>query len=154
MAQHRTLKLLAAIIWYVGSIILLLKSAELICAAQQLRPAEYCHWLIPSFGLPIGVLKGYTFFSRTCSKNLTRISLLTKPKPWQCYRPRFLLFLTLMIALGATLSRISQNNYWLLCVVAALDISLSSALLTGGRMFWKNKTINQEPSPTPNSLTP
>lgn len=153
MAQHRALNLLAAIIWYSGSIILLLKSADLIGAAQQLRPAEYCHWLIPSFGFPIGVLKGYTFFSRACSKNLIRIALLTNPKLWQCYRPHFLLFLTLMITLGATLSHISQNNYWLLCVVAALDISISSALLTGGRMFWKRKIANQEPSPSTNSVT-
>ncbi|MBW2185213.1 MAG: hypothetical protein JRG71_02060 [Deltaproteobacteria bacterium] len=146
MAQHRTLNLLAAIIWYGGSIILLLKSADLVCAAQQIRPAEYCHLLIPSFGFPIGVLKGYTFFSRACNKNLNRIAMLTNPKPWQCYRPRFLFFLTLMIAFGATLSRVSQNNYWLLCAVAALDISLSTALLTSGRMFWKRKVISQEPS--------
>lgn len=143
MAQHRTLNLLAATVWYVGSISLLLKSVDLICAAQQLRPTEYCHWLIPSFGLPIGVLKGYTLFSRACDRNLTRITLLTNPKLWQCYRPRFLFLLALMIATGAMLSRLAQNNYWLLCFVAALDISLSTALLTGGRMFWQRKTTNQ-----------
>lgn len=152
MVQHRTVKFFTATIWYGGSIILLLKSADLICAAQQLRPMEYCHWLIPSFGFPIGALKGYTFFSRACHNNLTRINQLTNPKLWQCYRPQFLFFLLLMVALGATLSRIAQNNYWLLCGVAALDISISTALLTGGRMFWKRKanTEEQDLSPTVN----
>lgn len=147
MVQHRTLNILAATIWYGGSIILLLKSADLICAAQQLRPSEYCHWLIPSFGFPIGVLKGYTFFSRACDNNLTRISELKKPKLWQCYRPQSLFFLILMVTVGATLSRVSQNNYWLLCVVAALDISISTALLTSGRMFWKRKPKDQDQPP-------
>ena len=151
MAQQRTVNLIAALIWYGGSIILLLKSADLICAAQQIRPAEYCHWLIPSFGIPIGALKGYTFFSRSCKNNLTRIAQLTEPKVWHCFRPRFLVSLILMVSLGATLSRVSQNNYWLLCAVAALDISISVALLTSGRMFWKRKASPSEP-PTEASI--
>lgn len=151
MAKQRTVNLVAAFIWYGGSIFLLLKAADLICAAQQIRPAEYCHWLIPSFGLPIGALKGYTFFSRTCENNLTRISQLTEPKIWHCFRPRFFIFLALMVTLGATLSRVAQNNYWLLCAVAALDISISTALITSGRMFWKRKVSSPETPPETNT---
>lgn len=146
MVQHRTLNRLAIVIWYGGSIALLLKSAQLIGNAQLLRPGEYCHWLIPSFGIPIGLLKGYTFFSRACDNNLIRISQLPNPQLWQCYRPKFLLFLILMITAGATLSQIAQNNYWSLCTIAALDISIAVSLLTSGRMFWKRKLVDNTTS--------
>ncbi|MCD6527905.1 MAG: hypothetical protein J7K75_13035 [Desulfuromonas sp.] len=62
---------------------------------------------------------------------------MRQPKLWQCYRPRFFLFLSLMIFLGATLSRLASDHYWLLSAVAGLDISVAIALLNGGKIFWR-----------------
>lgn len=142
MIHLQPLSRLAATIWYSGSVFLLLKAADLIMAAGALRPAEYCHLIVPCFGLPFGLLKGYTLFSTVCQKNLLRIRRLARPHWWQCYSARFFLTLVLMIAAGAGLSRLATGNYWLLCGVAALDIGIATALLTGGRMFWTRKTTS------------
>ena len=42
-----------------------------------------------------------------------------------------------MIFLGATLSRLASDHYWLLSAVAGLDISVAIALLNGGKIFWR-----------------
>jgi hypothetical protein len=136
----RTLKILAAVFWYIGGIILVSKGGSLLIEANALRPEQNLTWLAIVIGLLIGVLKVKCFFSKSCKKNLTRIDLLSKPKIWQFFRPGFFFFLAIMIVTGVTLTRVAYNNYIFLISVAILDISIATALLGSSYVFWKRIT--------------
>ena len=137
----RTLKILAALLWYIGGIILVSKGGSLLIEADTLKPAQNWTWLAIVIGLLIGGLKAKYIFSKSCKKNLIRIDLLSEPKVWQFFRPGFFLFLVIMIVTGATLSRVAHNNYIFLISVAILDISIATALLGSSYVFWKSKAF-------------
>lgn len=110
--------------------------------AEELRPEAYWHWLAIIAGLLLGGVKGVTLFSRACRKNLERIAALEQPRPWQFFRPGFFVFLALMIASGATLSRLASGHYLFLVGVAILDISIAIALLGSSYIFWKRRAFS------------
>ncbi len=143
LTTSRTLKILAALLWYIGGIILVLKGGSLLIEADSLKPEQ--NWILPAIviGFFIGGLKAKYLFSKSCKKNLTRIDLLSKPKVWQFFKPGFFLFLTIMIVTGATLSKAAQNNYFFLISVAILDISIATALLGSSYVFWKEKAFSK-----------
>ncbi len=138
----RTLKILAALFWYIGGIILVLKGGSLLIQADTLKPEQNWTWLAVVIGLLIGGLKAKYFFSKSCKKNLIRIDLLNNPKVWQFFRPGFFLFLLIMIVTGVTLSRLAHNNYIFLISVAILDISIATALIGSSYVFWKEKVFS------------
>ena len=138
-ASTRTLKILAAILWYSGTIILLAKGTTLLLEADALQPGRNWTWLTVVLGLSIGWLKVKFIFRRACQKNLARISLLSEPKIWQFYRPGFLLFLAAMIILGSTLSRMAHGNYPFLIAMVILDFSLATALFGSSYLFWQQQ---------------
>ena len=143
ITTFRTLKILAALLWYIGGIILILKGGSLLITADTLKPEQNWTWLSIIIGVLIGGLKAKYIFSKSCKKNLTRIDLLSKPKVWQFFRPGFFLFLTIMIVTGATLSRVADNNYIFLISVAILDISIATALIGSSYVFWKEKAFSK-----------
>lgn len=134
-------KILAALLWYIGGIILTLKGSELLFEAEALTSGLFWSWLAVIGGLFFGGLKAKYIFSKSCRKNLARIDALDNPKVWQFYRPKFFLFLALMIATGATLSRMAQGNFPFLIGVAMLDYSLATALLGSSVIFWKERAF-------------
>ena len=131
--------MLAAIIWYGGSFILLWKAWELLHQATIIRPGDGLPWVAFMIGVAIGILKARFLFTRVCRKNLHRIESLRRPKIWQCYRKQFFIFLVLMVFIGIVLSTWSQNRYEMLLGVAALDLSIGVALLISGYAFWNVK---------------
>lgn len=135
--SQRSLKLLAALFWYGGSIALGLKACQLFVQAGSLKPEDGWLWMSIAGGFIVGGLKGELLFKRSCRTNLARIGALDNPRIWQFFRPRFFIFLTLMIVLGATLSRLAQDNYPLLISVAFIDLSVAVALLWSSRYFYK-----------------
>ena len=137
-----TLKILAALLWYTGGVILVSKGSSLLREADMLKPAQTWIWLAIVIGLFLGGLKAKYIFSKSCIKNLARIDLLNEPKLWQFFRPGFFLLLTIMITAGATLSRMAHGNYAFLISVAILDISIAVALLGSSYIFWKHKAFN------------
>jgi hypothetical protein len=137
VVSHRCLRILAALVWYGGSISLLLKGSSLLMEADALIPEKEWPWVAAITGLIIGGLKGESLFNRSCRKNLERIDTLARPRLWQFFRPRFFLFLALMILFGATLSKLAHNNYLFLICVAIIDLSIAVALLWSSRLFWK-----------------
>jgi hypothetical protein len=137
----RTLNILAALVWHVGGIILLLKGSTLLVEAHTLRPEMYWIWVVIAAGLCFGSLKGKFIFSKSCHNNLVRIRSLDQPKVWQIFRPWFFVFLVAMITTGATLSRMAHNNYSFLIGVAILDFSIAVALLWSSNIFWKQKAF-------------
>jgi hypothetical protein len=138
-ASTRTLKLLVAMLWYSGAIVLLTKGTTLLLEADSLQPGRNWTWLTVVLGLSIGWLKVKFIFRRACQKNLTRIALLSEPKIWQFYRPGFLLFLAAMIIIGSTLSRMAHGNYPFLITMVILDFSLATALFGSSVVFWKHR---------------
>jgi hypothetical protein len=138
-ASTRTLKLLVAMLWYSGAIVLLTKGTTLLLEADSLQPGRNWTWLTVVLGLSIGWLKVKFIFRRACQKNLTRIALLSEPKIWQFYRPGFLLFLAAMIIIGSTLSRTAHGNYPFLITMVILDFSLATALFGSSVVFWKHR---------------
>jgi hypothetical protein len=137
----RTLNIIAAFVWYVGSIVLLLKGGSLLIEAHLLRTGLDWPWLAALAGLFIGGLKAKFLFSKICEKNLARIGALDQPKIWQFFRPGFFVFLIIMILVGATLSRLSHNNYTFLIGMAILNLSIAIALLGSSYVFWKLKAF-------------
>jgi hypothetical protein len=142
-ASTRTLKMLAAILWYSGAIVLLTKGTALLLEADSLQPGRNWTWLTVILGLSIGWLKVIFIFRRACRKNLARISVLSEPKIWQFYRPGFLLFLAAMIIIGSTLSRMAHGNYPFLIAMAIVDFSLATALLGSSTVFWRQQAFKK-----------
>ena len=138
VVSTRSLKILAALVWYVGGIVLLLKGGSLLVEADALKPGQDWPWLAAVAGLFLGGLKARFLFNRSCQKNLDRIAALERPKLWQFFRPGFLVMLTIMVLAGATLSRLAHNNYPFLIGVAILDLGIAIALLGSSYVFWKN----------------
>jgi len=141
IVSRRTLYILAAFVWHVGGIVLLLKGASLIMEANALRPEQNWPVLFVFVGLLFGLLKARYLFSKSCRKNLARIDALEQPYLWQFFRPGFFLALALMILAGATMSRLAAGHYRSLIGVGALDLSLAIALLGSGLIFWRQRVV-------------
>jgi hypothetical protein len=140
--SHRTLNIIAAIIWYGGGISLLLKGGVLVKDLHSLDAQSMWTYLAPTAGIAFGLLKGRFFFSKSCEKNIKRIRELDEPRIWQCYRPDMLIFLAIIIPTGIWMSRAAAGNYTLLCVVGALDLSIACALLSSSIVFWKFRVFS------------
>ena len=95
--SERILKILAAVVWYMGGVILVLKGGSLLMEAEKLLPGSIWTWTGAITGLFFGGLKARFFFRKVCIKNLDRIVGFKRPKMWQFYRPRFFLFLFFMV---------------------------------------------------------
>ena len=143
-ASSRTLKVIAALLWYSGAFILLAKGTSLLIEADSVQPGRIWTWLTIIAGLIIGWLKVKFIFRGACQRNLARISLLSEPKIWQFYRPGFLLFLVIMIIIGSTLSRMAHGNYPFLIAMIIVDFSLATALFGSSRVFWQQKAFGKQ----------
>jgi len=139
----RTLNILAALVWHVGGIVLLIKGITLLVEAHMLRSEMYWIWIAIAAGPCIGGLKGKFIFSKNCQNNLARIRSLDQPKVWQIFRPWFFVFLAAMITTGVTLSRLAHGNYYFLIGVTILDFSIAIALLWSSSIFWKQKAFSK-----------
>jgi len=137
VVSTRSLKILAALVWYVGGVVLLLKGGSLLVEADALKPGQGWPWLAAVAGLFLGSLKARLLFSKSCQKNLERIAALDRPRIWQFFRPGFFVVLTIMILAGSTLSRLAHYNYYFLISVAILDLGIGIALLGSSYVFWK-----------------
>jgi uncharacterized membrane protein len=142
-ASTRTLNILAAFVWYVGGIVLIIKGSSLLAEAYSLKPEQYWPWLAVGVGPIIGSIKGKFIFRKSCQKNLDRILALDKPMIWQFFKPWFFAILALMITFGATMARLAQthHNYYFLIAVAVVDIDIGIALLWSSYIFWKQKAF-------------
>jgi uncharacterized membrane protein len=140
--SNRTLNFLAAAVWYIGGMVLLIKSSSLLAEAHELRPQQAWTWISIVAGLTIGGLKSKYLFVKSCRKNLFRIAALNNPQIWQFFRPGFFLALAAMITLGATLSNMAHHNYPFLCAVAALDLTIATALLGSSYIFWQERVFS------------
>jgi hypothetical protein len=136
-ASAHTLKILAALVWYTGVAVLLIKSSGLFLQAHQSGAGFLGVGLSILAGLGLGLVKAEYLFVRLCRKNLARIQALQKPMLWQFYRWRFFLFLACMLFFGVSMSRAAQGNYRLLIPLAVLELSIAVALLVSSRCFWK-----------------
>lgn len=136
-----TLTILAAFVWYAGGIALLLKGSALIKSAYAIDAQSFWSFAAPLLGIIAGLLKGKLLFSKSCRKNIQRIRSLVNPRAWHCFRPGMLLFLAIIIPTGAWMSRAAAGNFTYLCLVGALDLSISFALLTSGIVFFQLKAF-------------
>ena len=141
IVSNRTLNILAAIVWYIGGIVLLLKGSNLLIEADTLKPEKYLPQLAVIIGLILGGLKTRFLFNKSCQKNLNRIAALNQPRIWQFFRIRFFVALMIMIMMSIILSGLVHNNYILLISIAILDLSISIALLGSSYVFWKQRAF-------------
>ncbi|MCP4269750.1 MAG: hypothetical protein GY777_29955 [Candidatus Brocadiaceae bacterium] len=139
----RTLNILAAFVWYVGGVVLVVKGSSLLTEAYSLEPEQYWPWLAVAVGPVTGSLKGKYIFRKSCQKNLDRILNLDQPKIWQFFKTRFFVVLAVVIVFGATMARLAHthHNYYFLIAVAAVDIDIGIALLWSSYVFWKQKAF-------------
>ncbi|MCK5394486.1 MAG: hypothetical protein KAJ32_00765 [Gammaproteobacteria bacterium] len=138
-SSTRSLKLLAAMVWYSGAIVLSYKSSRLLLEAQNINTEQTWIWLAVLAGIMIGMVKAKYLFKRVCIKNLKRIDALKAPKLWQSYRTHFYFFLLAMIILGSFISRLAHGNYAALITMATIEVSLATALLGSSNCFWKKQ---------------
>ena len=139
---QRTLLIVAAFVWYAGGIALLFKGSALIKSAHLMDPQSFWAYGSGLAGILLGLAKGKFLFSKACSKNVKRIRGLENPRIWQCFRPGMLLFLAIIIPTGAWMSRAAAGSYTYLCVVGALDLSISFALLSSSIVLWQLKAFS------------
>ena len=83
-------------------------------------------------------------FNHACKKNIIRIQSLLKPRLWQCFRPGMLVFLAIIIPTGAMMSKMAAGKFGWLCAVAVLDLSIGTALLLSGFLFFRMKAFQAE----------
>jgi len=136
---------MAAFVWYVGGVVLLVKGSSLLAEAYSLNPEQYWPWLAVAVGPVIGSIKGKFIFRKSCLKNLARIDALNQPKIWQFFKPWFFAVLAVMIVFGATMARLAhtQHHYYFLIGVAIVDIDIGIALLWSSYIFWKQKAFSK-----------
>jgi hypothetical protein len=139
---QRTLLIVAAFVWYAGGIALLFKGGALIKSAHSMDPQSFWAYGSGLAGIILGLAKGKFLFSKACSKNVKRIRGLENPRIWQCFRPGMLLFLAIIIPTGAWMSRAAAGSYTYLCIVGALDLSISFALLSSSIVMWQLKAFS------------
>ena len=130
------LKILAALAWLSGAIMLFLKGSGMVLEAQAVQPEKIWPYAALLAGMVIGVLKAKFVFIGSCQRNIKRINGLPDPKFWQFYRPGFYVFLASMSALGAMLSRMASESYPLLMTMITIDFSLAIALTASSYVFW------------------
>ena len=133
---------IAAFVWFSGGIALLFKGGALIKSAYLIDSQSVWTFTAAILGIIAGLLKGKFLFSKSCKKNIKRIRSLANPRVWQCFRPGMLIFLAIIIPTGAWMSKSAAGNYTLLCLVGALDLSISFALLTSSVVFLQLKAFS------------
>jgi hypothetical protein len=131
-----TLVFLAAVVWYIGGLMLFRSGLELIFSAVEIRPDAIWHWPAILAGVTLGIIQAVTIFTRSCRKNLNRIYNLKDPKLWQFFRPGFFLALGIMITSGILLDHWAQGIYPFMLGVAAVDFALTISLLGSSYIFW------------------
>ncbi len=132
-----TLKILAAVVWYVGIAVLFFKSSNLLIEADKIGASPTLLAIAVTSGLLIGWIKARFLFIRACNKNLQRIDSLRKPMFWQFYRIPFFLFMGLMISLGSYFYKLAQGDISNMIILAVVELSVGSALLFSSHCFWK-----------------
>ena len=137
-----TLMVIASLIWYGGGIALLLKGSALVKGAHAIDSQSLWTYTAPMLGIAIGFVKARYIFNTACKKNILRIIALPTPRIWQFFRPGMLIFLAIIIPTGAWMSRMAAGNFGYLCGVAALDLSIATALLTSSFIFWKMRAFS------------
>ena len=137
-----TLIIIAAFVWLSGGIALLLKGGALVKNAYLIDSQSIWTFAAPLLGVIAGFIKAKFLFNKSCKKNIKRIRALASPRVWQCFRPGMLIFLAIIIPTGAWMSRAAAGNYTYLCLVGALDLSISFALLTSSIVFWQLRTFS------------
>jgi len=142
--SKRTLIILAAVVWYIGGLMLFRSGVELIRNAVELQPGSNWPWLAILAGLALGIFQASKIFNRSCRKNLHRINNLENPKIWQFFRPGFFLALVIMISSGVLLDHWAQGNYFFLLAVAGLDFALTVSLLGSSYVFWTREKSARE----------
>jgi hypothetical protein len=143
VVSARSLNFLAAFVWYAGALALLIKGSSLLLEAEALNSKQAWPWLAAAISVSAGGLKARFLFSKSCQKNLDRIAALDQPRLWQFFRPGFFAALAVMIATGASLSRLAHGDYALLIAVATLDLAIGTALLASSHVFWKRKAFTK-----------
>ena len=140
------LHILAALVWYAGGMVLLLKGGSLLSEAEALDPGRTWPWLGGTIALLLGGLKARFIFGRSIKRNLARIAALDGPRIWQFFSPGFFVALAVMIATGASLSRLAHDNYPLLIAVAVLDLAIAVALLGSSVVYWQRRAFLPQPA--------
>ena len=137
----RALKILAALVWYIGGLRLLQKGISLLVEADVMYPGMAWPWIAGIVGITLGGLKAKYLFTKSIKKNLIRIDDIAKPKIWQFFSPGFFAALTIMVLAGITLSRLAHDNYPYLIGVAILDLGIAIALLGSSYVYWTQKAF-------------
>ncbi len=135
-STSKTLIKLAALLWYTGVVVLIVKSSVLFLEAQK-SGAHFLFILIAVLcGIVIGKIKAKYLFYNIGKKNRERINSLINPKLWQFYKKRFFVFLFSMVTLGKYLSDVSHGNNIALIALAILELSIAFALFFSRHCYW------------------
>lgn len=136
---HKTLRTLAALVWYTGFIVLAVKSSGLFFLAAEVGINFFVIIAAVFCGIFIGKIKAKKLFYGVGKKNIERINELIHPKIWQFYRKRFFFFLFLMISMGNYLAVAAQGNGPGLLFLGTLELSIGTALLLSSNCFWSRR---------------
>ncbi len=144
MITKKSLIIISALIWYAGSISLFIKTITLLKNAYNIHSNVMIIIISVLLGIVIGFFKGKYLFIKSCRKNVQRINELRKVRLWLFFKPSFMIALALMIATGATLSRLAEGNYAALLGVSILDLTISTALFYSSFVYWEKRSVLQK----------
>ncbi len=129
----------AAIIWGIGVMALLTKSSLIFMEAAKKGAPVMILALAAAAAVIIGIIKSKTLFIPTCRENIHRIMGLKSPRIWQCYRPRFFLFLFLMVSFGTWAHGAASGSSGWLVLLGGLELSVSTALFLSWKCFLEQR---------------
>jgi len=130
----------AAFIWFCGGVVLVIKGCVMLKAAFALDPLMLWVVVTSAVGIIVGLIKAKFIFIHALKKNIKRIGNLSLPVyPWQCYRVGFFIFLAVVITLSKFMTSWSEGHFVYILLIAALDLSIATALLSTGFLFWQKQ---------------
>lgn len=140
--SSRSVKGLAALIWHVGAASLLYKGSVLIRNADALDPGRPWPWLVVPAATLLGLLKARFLMLPAARANIVRIDALERPRPWQVYRPGFLIFLGANIVLAKWLIVQTAGHYTGTLLSATMALSIGVALLASSFVWWSRSAAD------------
>lgn len=133
----------AAVIWICGAVACGDLASKCLGNAKRKMdsdsPGDIKIWLwavVITFGLVLGVLLAYFFFSRICFINIHRIAQLEKPRLWDSYRLRFYLFLIVFDGTSIVLTEYYVKDVVSYLVMGCIDLAICCALSLSSLVFF------------------
>ena len=121
------------LVWLGGVFSTSKKGITLLLQSRDLdQPDGFEDWfyIAGGIGVLMGLVQGFTLFTRICNQNIDRILRLDRRPKWhECYRWPFYIFLGLVISGGAFVTHKWATNIYVLLIFGGVNLMVGVSLL-------------------------